>query len=247
MPVKPWEEAFRGDSFRRLRGKRLIAFGDSAYTNFSTMPVSFGYLQYEGALQKSGRVLCGLCNIAEAVPNLCQIDAAPLDVDGDLVFFRKPQLLADLALLFVLDVVQAQAVSLFLLDLLAVIQYARRVASMRSRQRSVSICCRRRCSSVISAAASPTLSPAPPPPGIPFRLGVVFSATSRMRWIFCFGLQPPQPYPGTAGTTPLLHGSPRRRSALAARFQVSMCGSLSPSSISHPIRSQTQNLVFSHQ
>lgn len=52
MPVKPWEEAFRGDSFRRLRGKRLIAFGDSAYTNFSTMPVLVGYLQYEGALQK---------------------------------------------------------------------------------------------------------------------------------------------------------------------------------------------------
>ena len=63
--------------------------------------------------KKSGRVLCGLCNIAEVVPNLCQIDAAPLNVDGDLVFFRKPQLLADLALLFVLDVVQAQAVSLF--------------------------------------------------------------------------------------------------------------------------------------
>lgn len=55
MPVKPWEESiFGGDSFRRLRGKRLIAFGDSAYTNFSTMPVSFGYLQYEGALQKIG-------------------------------------------------------------------------------------------------------------------------------------------------------------------------------------------------
>ena len=53
MPVKPWEESILGgDSFRRLRGKRLIAFGDSAYTNFSTMPVSFGYLQYEGALQK---------------------------------------------------------------------------------------------------------------------------------------------------------------------------------------------------
>lgn len=130
--------------------------------------------------KKSGRVLCGLCSIAEAVPNLCQIDAAPLDVDGDLVFFRQPQFLADLALLFVLDVVQAQAVSLFLLDLLAVIQYARRVASMRSRHRSVSICCRRRCSSVMSVAASPTLSPTPPPSGIPFRLWVVFSATSRM-------------------------------------------------------------------
>ena len=62
--------------------------------------------------KKSGLALCGLCNIAEAVPNLCQIDAAPLDVDGDLVFFRKPQFLADLTLLFVLDVVQAQAVSL---------------------------------------------------------------------------------------------------------------------------------------
>ena len=37
--------------------------------------------------KESGWVLCGLCNIAETVPNLCQIDAAPLDVDGDLVFF----------------------------------------------------------------------------------------------------------------------------------------------------------------
>ena len=36
MPVKPWEESILGDSFRRLRGKRLIAFGDSAYTNFTT-------------------------------------------------------------------------------------------------------------------------------------------------------------------------------------------------------------------
>lgn len=52
MPVKPWEEAFRGDSFRRLRGKRLTAFCGSAYTKFSTMLVLFGYLQYEGALQK---------------------------------------------------------------------------------------------------------------------------------------------------------------------------------------------------
>lgn len=47
MPVKPWEEAFLGDSFRRLRGKRLIAFGDSAYTNFSTALLLVGYLQHE--------------------------------------------------------------------------------------------------------------------------------------------------------------------------------------------------------
>lgn len=52
MPVNPWEESIFGDSFRRLRGKRLTAFGGSAYTNFSTMPVLFGYFQYEGALQK---------------------------------------------------------------------------------------------------------------------------------------------------------------------------------------------------
>ena len=52
MPVKPWEEAFGGNSFRRLRGKRLTAFGGSAYTNFSTMPVLVGYLQHEGTLQK---------------------------------------------------------------------------------------------------------------------------------------------------------------------------------------------------
>lgn len=52
MPVKPWEETFLGDSFRRLRGKRLIAFGDSAYTNFSTVLLLVGYLQYEGVLQR---------------------------------------------------------------------------------------------------------------------------------------------------------------------------------------------------
>lgn len=38
--------------------------------------------------KESGLFLCGLCKIAEAAPNLCQIDAAPLDVDGDLVLFR---------------------------------------------------------------------------------------------------------------------------------------------------------------
>ncbi len=52
MPVKPWEETFLGDSFRRLRGKRLIAFGDSAYTNFSTVLLLVGYLRHEGAPQR---------------------------------------------------------------------------------------------------------------------------------------------------------------------------------------------------
>lgn len=52
MPVKPWEEAFLGDSFRRLRGKRLTAFGGSAYTNFSTVLLLVGYLQCEVAAQR---------------------------------------------------------------------------------------------------------------------------------------------------------------------------------------------------
>lgn len=52
MPVKPWEEAFFVDSFRRLRGKRLTAFCGSAYTNFSTVLLLVGYLQHEGASQR---------------------------------------------------------------------------------------------------------------------------------------------------------------------------------------------------
>lgn len=42
----------RRDTFQRLRGKRLTAFGGSAYINFITGLSSVGYLQYEGALQK---------------------------------------------------------------------------------------------------------------------------------------------------------------------------------------------------
>ncbi len=75
MPVKPWEEAFWGDSSRRLRGKRLIAFGDSAYTNFSTMAVLVGYLQYEGALQKIRAVFVRFVqhcrNCPKSLPDRC--------------------------------------------------------------------------------------------------------------------------------------------------------------------------------
>lgn len=88
MPVKPWEEAFWG-----------IRFGDcvASVLSLSAIPLipilaqCLCHLDICGMkvhCKKSGRVLCGLCNIAEAVPNLCQIDAAPLDVDGDLVLFR---------------------------------------------------------------------------------------------------------------------------------------------------------------